>query len=154
MGPTAPKARPAPQKKEIGQERVDRLINRRTFEPYDKPTVGCRYIRFTIRGEDVVGQLGFPIKNWRQGTSYPLQLENGEIVELVGNRLLHKLIKEGELCGQRVQIVYQGRDFASGGPWRFHKVYRVYKIGHKRITKEMWNKIVEKAKRIQNGKGK
>ena len=153
MGLKTKKTRPENSpKKEICKETVDKIVNRRTFEPYDKPVVGCRFIRFNVRGESVVGRLGFPIQNFRQGTSYPFQLDSGEIVEIVGNRLLHKQINEGELCGQRVEIVYEGRDFSSGGPWRFHKVYRVYKISHDFVSKKEFESLIKKSKGTKNVK--
>ncbi len=155
MGRKKAKTRPEKsQRKEICKDLVDGIVGRRTFEPYDQPTIGCRFIRFNRRGESIIGHLGFPIRNFRQGTSYPLQLDNDEVVEIVGNRLLHKQIRKGELCGQRIEIIYLGRDFSSGGPWRFHKVYRIFKIGHDQISKQEWSKILAKAKGSKNGEGK
>ncbi|MBW8003337.1 MAG: hypothetical protein FVQ80_15210 [Planctomycetes bacterium] len=115
-----------PHKTEIRKSTVDEITNRRTFEPFDKPTVGCRFHRFRKRGESLTGILGFPISNFRQCSSYPLELDSGEVVEIVGNRFLHQQIRKGGLCGQRVEIVYQGREFMGGGHYR--KIYRVFKI--------------------------
>jgi len=137
---------------EIKKSLIDRITNRRTFEPFDKPTVGCRFIRFRQRGQEVAGYLGFPIVNFRHSTSYPIKLDSGEIVEIVGNRLLHKQIRDGELCGQRVKIVYQGRDFTHAGHYR--KVFRIFKIGHKAIPSDVWNRIFNEAKGAKkDGKG-
>lgn len=138
-----------PPQKEICKKLVDRLVSRRTFEPFDKPSVGCRFIRFRIRGESVTGQLGFPIANFQQCTSYPLRLDNGELVEIVGSRLLHKQIREGDLCGRRVKVIYQGRDFTHAGHHR--KIYRVFQIGYDSIPQKMWNKIIAEAKGNKNG---
>ncbi len=140
---------------EICKKLVDRLTNRRTFEPFDKPVVGCRFHRFRIRGESVTGQLGFPIPNFRQGTSYPMQLDSGEIVEIIGNKLLHKQIREGKLYGRRVKIVYQGREFRTGGHCR--KIYRVFKIEPGLVfTQEKWNQIIidSQKRRSKNGRRK
>ena len=143
------KAAPKPvHEQEIKKSLIDRITNRRTFEPFDKPQVGCRFIRFKQRGQEVAGYLGFPIINYRQPTSYPLKLDTGEIVEIVGNKLLHKQINEGELCGQRVRIIYQGREFTHAGHHR--KIYRVFKVGEKTIPSDVWNRIFDEAKRIKN----
>lgn len=153
MGPKTKKTRPEKShRKEICKDQVDGIISRRTFEPYSKPTIGCRFMRLKNPGENIIGQLGFPIRNFRQGTSYPLQLDNGEVVEIVGNRLLHKQIREGELCGQRVEIVYQGSEYTHYGHWR--KVYRVFKVGYDQISKQEWSKIIAKAKRSKDGEEK
>lgn len=111
---------------EICKDEIDKLTNRRTFEPWEKPSVGCRFHRFRKRGDTVEGRLGKGIPNFRQGTSYPLKLDNGETVEIVGNRVLHKLIRRGELVGQRVRITYVGAEAYRAGHYR--KVYRVFKV--------------------------
>ncbi len=135
-------------KKEILKETVDKIVKRRNFEPYEQPVVGCRFHRFKVKGESITGILGFPVTNWRQSTSYPLQLDSGEIVEIVGNRLLHKLIREGDLYGQRIEIQYVGREFPAGGPYRFKKVYRVFKIGFgPALSQADWQDIIEQSKK-------
>ena len=115
-----------PKVTEICKEKIDKLTNRRTFEPWEKPSCGCRFFRFRKRGETIEGKLGKGIPNFRQGTSYPLELDNGETVEIVGNRILHDLIRRGELVGQRVRITYVGAEAYRAGHYR--KVYRVFKI--------------------------
>lgn len=153
MGPKT-KTRPGKtlHKKQVCKSEIDRIVAQRTFEPYNKPTVGCRFVRFTKIGQRVVGQLGYPIKNFRQGTSYPLELDNGEIVELIGNRLLHTQIRKGELCGRRIELVYQGKDFIYGGHHR--KIFRVYRIEHEPIfSKAQWNKILKAAERKKDARG-
>lgn len=114
------------QEVEIGKRTVDKIVKRRTFEPWDKPVCGCRFYRFRKRGESLEGVLGFPVQNFRQGTSYPLTLDSGETVEVVGNKLLHLLIRKGELCGRRVRIEYQGAEVTTPGRWR--KIYRIFEI--------------------------
>jgi len=138
-----------PAKKEICKKTIDRIVGRRTFEPLSKPQIGCRFVRFRARGQRVEGQLGFPIENFRCGTSYPVQLDNDEIVEIIGNKLLHKQIREGELCGCRVRFVYQGRQFTNAGHHR--KIFRVFKIGESYIPEKIWNKLAKKIK-AKNGK--
>ena len=132
-------------KKEVLRKTVDEITRRRTFEPFNQPTVGCRFLRLNKHGQSVVGQLGFPIRNFRQTTSYPLQLEDGEVVEILGNRLLHKQIAQGELCGRRVEIIYQGREYTRYGHYR--KIYRVFEIGHEQMSKEVWEKIAAELKK-------
>jgi len=130
-----------PPKKEVLKGTIDKILRRRTFEPYNRPTVGCRFLRLTKPGDTVIGWLGFPIRNFQQSTSYPIQLENGEIIEICGNRLLHKQIREGELCGQKIELVYQGRDYTHYGHYR--KIYRIYKVGEETMSKAAWNKIIK-----------
>ena len=151
MGLKTKKTRPEnPPKKEICKATVDEIISRRTFEPYSKPMVGCRFIRFKEPGESVAGRLGFPINNFQQCTSYPLVLDSGEVVEVVGNRLLHKQIREGELCGVRVEIVYQGLEWTRFGHRR--KIYRVYKISHDFKSKKEFESLIKKSKGTKNVK--
>lgn len=109
---------------EVCKNEIDKIVDRRTCNPWGKATVGCRFHRFRQIGETVEGKLGFAIKNFLQATSYPLELESGEVIEIVGNRILHKLIRKGELCGQRVRITFVGREATSAGHYR--KVYRAF----------------------------
>jgi hypothetical protein len=132
---------------------IDRITERRTFEPFDRPTVGCRFYRFRNRGESVEGMLGWPVPNFRQGTSYPLKFDSGEIVEIVANKLLHKQINKGELCGQRIRIQYEGKEFVGFGLHR--KIYRVYKVAWPTLlTREQWTKLVEESKKRSEKNGK
>lgn len=131
---------------EIMRPMIDRITKRRTFEPFDRPTVGCRFHRFKQRGESIEGMLGFPIVNFRQGTSYPLQLDDGKIIEVVANKLLHRQINKGRLCGQRVKIQYEGKEFIGFGLHR--KVYRVFKVDWPEIfSLDQWAKIIEESKK-------
>jgi len=111
---------------EIGGDFIDRITRRRTFEPLSQPAVGCRYHIFKRKGEFVEGILGLPVVNYRRGTSYPLELQSGEIEEIVGNKLLHQLIRKGDLCGRMVRITYIGSEYTHAG--HFRKIYRVFKI--------------------------
>ena len=124
--PGKPAESKEPTVTEIGKEKIDKLTNRRTFEPWEKPSCSCRFYRFRIRGDTIEGKLGKGIPNFRQGTSYPLTLDNGETVEIVGNRILHSLIRQGELVGQRVRITFVGSEAYRAGHYR--KIYRVFKV--------------------------
>jgi len=145
MGRKLQKAAENSNEIEIMGPAVDRVVRKRTFEPFDRPVAGCRFIRFRARGESVTGQLGYPIENFRQGKSYPLKLDTGEIVEVIGNKQLHKLINKGELCGRHVRIEYQGRQFLSTGHHR--KIYRIFEQKNGPIfSKAQWSKIIEGTK--------
>jgi hypothetical protein len=141
-----PKPTKNPRKKEIRKDLVDKITKLRTFNPPENSQTGNRIVRLQEPGESIIGFLGWPITNFREGTSYPVQLESGEIVEIIGNRLLHKLIREGDLCGQKIEIVYQGRDYAHGLGGHYRKVYRVFRYEEKPIPKNVWNKIIAHAK--------
>jgi len=158
MGPktkTRPKtkkqSKKTPHNREICKSKIDEIVTRRTFEPYLRPSVGCRFLRFTTIGQIVTGRLGYPVKNFRQGTSYPLELNNGEIVEIVGNRLPHEQIRKGELSGRRIKIVYQGREFIYGGHHR--KIFRIYVTEEQPIfSKAQWARILKAAERKKNAR--
>lgn len=138
-----------PKEKEIMKPVIDRIIEQRTFEPFAKPIEGCRFFRFTKPGQILIGQLGFPIPNFRQGTSYPLQLDNGDIYEIIANKLLHKQINKGDLCGKRVKIVYQGREYIWGGHYR--KIFRISEIEWPTIiSKQDWKKILKETAQNDN----
>ena len=147
MGRTNKKGPGNPQKTEILKETIDRITKTRTFNPPINSQTGNRIVRLKTIGESVIGFLGWPITNFREGTSYPLQLESGEIIEVIGNALLHKQIKQGDLCGQKVEIVYQGRDYIHGFRGHYRKVYRVYKYENKPCSKDAWNKIMADSKK-------
>lgn len=132
---------------EICKEAIDKVTKLRTFNPPENSQTGNRIVRLQEPGESVIGFLGWPITNFRESTSYPIQLESGEIIEILGNRLLHKQIREGELCGQKVEIVYQGRDYAHGLGGHYRKVYRVFKYEEKSMSREGWNKIITEARK-------
>lgn len=142
------KNKPIP-KKEICKEKIDQITSRRTFNPPVNSQTGNRLVRLKEPGESIIGFLGWPITNFREGTSYPVQLGSGEIVEIIGNRLLHEQIRKGELCGQKVEIVYQGREYihGMGGQYgHYRKIYRVFKYNEKPMSKDLWKKIIKDAR--------
>ena len=113
--------------KEIGKDYVDRITKKRTFDPYyQKPQIGCRFWRPKRRGDYIIGHIFKQITNFRQSSSYPIKKLDGEIVELPGNKQLHRLIKKGDCFGQLIKIAYVGREFIINGHYR--KIYRLYKI--------------------------
>lgn len=114
-------------RREIGKGYVDRIVKSRTFEPwYHKPIAGCRFWRPKQQGDKIQGLIFEPVVNFRQSTSYPVELDNGEKVEVVGNKQLHHLIKQADCFGQRVEIIYCGRQYLINGHYR--KIYRLFKI--------------------------
>lgn len=119
-----------PQKNEteVGKDRIDRTIRKRTFEYFDNPTVGVEFFLFRNIGDEITGQIiGHAISNVRRNSSYPLKLESGKVVEFFANKQLHGIVRDYELVFAQVRIVYIGRDHNT---WGGHaaKVYRVYKI--------------------------
>lgn len=143
------------RKVEILKEEIDKITKTRTFNPPKTSQTGHRIVRLQTIGESIVGFLGWPITNFRESTSYPLQLESGEVIEIIGNRILHKQIRKGELCGQKVEIVYQGRDYINGLPGHYRKVYRIWKYDEIPMSKDTWEKIIDAKKRSgkKNGSG-
>jgi hypothetical protein len=124
--PRAKKMPKNPRYSEVGEKTIDRIERSRTFEPWDKPQIGCRFHIFKKRGESIEGILGQPITNFHRNSSYPIELDSGETVEVFANKLLHRLIQKNELVCKRVKIVYIGRQYTGYGHAR--KIYRVYKI--------------------------
>jgi hypothetical protein len=113
---------------EIGRERADHIIKQRTFEYFDKPTLGEEFFIFKQIGDETSGQIiGHAITNIRRNSSYPLKLNDGRVIEFFANKQLHGIIRDFELVRSHVRIVYIGRNYQS---WGGHaaKVYRVYKI--------------------------
>jgi len=112
---------------EVGKERVDKITQKRTFEYFDRPTVGDEFFIFRQKGDELSGQIvGHAIANVRRNSSYPLRLESGRVVEFFANKQLHGIIRDFELIRAHVRIVYIGRNHNSWG--HATKVYRVYKI--------------------------
>jgi len=112
---------------EVGGDRIDRTITKRTFQYFDKPTVGDEFFIFKNIGDELSGQIiGHAIANVRRNSSYPLRLESGRVVEIFANKQLHGIIRDFELIRSSVRIVYIGRNHNSWG--HAAKVYRVYKI--------------------------
>jgi len=113
---------------EVGKGRIDRTIRKRTFEYFNRPTVGDEFFIFRNIGDQVEGHIiGHAITNIRRNSSYPLRLESGQVIEFFANKQLHGIIRDFELIRSHVRIVYIGRNHQ---PWGGHaaKVYRVYKI--------------------------
>ena len=119
---------PRSHEKEVGKSRIDETVKERTFEYYNKPTVGDEFFIFRKVGDEITGQIcGHAISNVRRNSSYPLKLESGRVIEFFANKQLHGIIREFELIFSWVRIVYIGRNHQG---WGGHaaKVYRVYKI--------------------------
>ena len=112
---------------EVGKDRVDRIVQKRTFEYFNKPTVGDEFFIFRKKGDEISGRIvGHAITNIRRNSSYPLKLESGRVVEFFANKQLHGIIRDYELIQAHVRIVYIGRNHNDWG--HAAKVYRVYKI--------------------------
>jgi len=113
---------------EVGKDRIDRTIQKPTFEYYNKPSIGVEFFIFRKIGDEITGQIiGHAITNVRRNSSYPLKLESGKVIEFFANKQLHGIIRDFELIFSKVRIVYIGRNHQA---WGGHsaKVYRVYKI--------------------------
>lgn len=115
-----------PRKDEVepGKAAVDRITHRRTFEYYDKPQVGVRFHLFRQKDDELRGRLvSHSITNIRRNSSYAIELDDGDVVEIFANKMLHKQLVD---CFEQViRIVYIGRDQNSWG--HATKIYRVYK---------------------------
>jgi len=112
---------------EVGKDRIDRTIKKRTFQYFDRPTVGEEFFIFKHLFDEITGQIiGHSIANIRRNSSYPLRLPNGRVVEFFANKQLHGIIRDFELVFSHVRIVYIGRNEQQHG--HAAKVYRVYKI--------------------------
>jgi hypothetical protein len=117
----------SPELEQVATRTIDSIERSRTFEPWDKPQIGIRFFIFKQKGDFIQGILGRPITNFQRNTSYPIEQENGEVVEIFANRLLHRIFQKHELTGTCVRVVYIGRQYVFyGGHAR--KIYRVYKV--------------------------
>lgn len=122
------KSEPKKNETEVGKEIVDDIIKQGTFEPFNKPPGDDRdFFRFRVQGDQIKGFLGKPITNLRQSTSYPIKQDDGNTIEIFGNKLLHKIIRQNELIGEKVRIVYIGGQQIPHCRWP-RKIFRVYKI--------------------------
>ncbi|KKN30916.1 hypothetical protein LCGC14_0829070 [marine sediment metagenome] len=116
-------SRPKKGETEIGKAAVDRIVEKRTFEYFDHPTRGIRFHIFKNKGEELVGRLvSHAISNLRRNSSYAIEIEGGEIVEVFANRTLHKQLTDCFM--QKIRIVYLGREQNNFGHAK--KIYRVY----------------------------
>lgn len=112
---------------EVAKSTVDRIVQKPTFEYFDKPTVGVEFFIFKDKGDSITGLIiSRSIANVRRNSSYAIKLDSGKVVEVFANKTLHKQLKE--CLFQRVQIVYIGREQTSWGHAK--KIYRVYKQKH------------------------
>lgn len=122
---------PKKGEREVGKATVDRIVAKPTFEYHDKPQVGAEFFIFREKGEAIEGVIiGRAIANVRRNSSYPIQLDDGRVVEVFANKTLHRQLKE--CLFQRIRIVYIGREHTSWGHAK--KIYRVYKIPHGGIS--------------------
>ena len=122
---TAPyQSKPKKSEVEVGKAAVDRIVNSRAFEYFDRPQRGVRFHIFKDKGEELTGRLvSHAITNLRRNSSYAIEIEGGEIVEVFANRTLHKQL--ADCFWQQIRIVYLGREQTSFGHAK--KIYRVYK---------------------------
>lgn len=128
---------------EIGKKTIDKITKSRQFEPERREPPQNKYFIFRWIDDEIAGILGSPITNFRRNTSYPITKDNGETVEIFGNKILHEIIRQNELIGAKVRIVYIGRQRIPR--CRPRKIYRVFKITgviteteteqHKRVKK-------------------
>lgn len=136
---------------EVGKKQVDKIVKMRNFEPEVREHPHRQFYIFRWQGDQIEGILGPPVTNYRRNTSYPIQLNDGNTVEIFGNKLLHSIIRENELIGSRVKIVYIGRQHNVWG--RPAKVYRVYKVqGIGLLTHKRYDEKSSKPKRRKRKK--
>jgi len=117
----------SPQLEEVGERIIDHIEKSRLFEPWTKPQIGTRFVILKEKGDYVQGVLYKSVQNFHRSASYPIEQDDGTIVELFGSRLLHHLIKKYDLIGQRVRIVYIGRQYTYYGV-HARKIYRIFKV--------------------------
>jgi len=119
----------APKKGEVEvvKETIDEIVRQPTFEPFDKPGEDRDLFIFNQKGDELKGWLGKKIVNMQRSSSYPVKQDDGTVIEFFGTRLLHKIIRENDLIGQKVRIVFVGSQRMPHCRWP-RKIYRVYKI--------------------------
>jgi hypothetical protein len=111
----------------VNDRQVQKIKQQRTFEPHNrKPKIGNRLVFFRRPGDTIEGVLGPPIRNYHSQSTYPLQLESGETVEVPGNQHLARVIKKHKLIGEFVRIKFEGKMITGGGHYR--KIYHVAKM--------------------------
>ncbi|KKM19445.1 hypothetical protein LCGC14_1655630 [marine sediment metagenome] len=139
---------------EIGKAAVDRIVQKRTFEYFDRPQRGVRFHIFRNKGDEITGRLvSHAITNLRRNSSYALDIGGGEIVEVFANRTMHTQLSE--CFGRLIRIVYLGREQNNWGHAK--KIYRVYQVdrkpdGEPPTTKQVKAKL--KSRRKESGDGK
>lgn len=140
-------SKPRKDEVEVDKEAVDRIVGRRTFEYFDRPTRGLRFYIFRDKGEELIGKLvSHAIPNIRRNSSYAIEIETDEVVEIFANRTLHKQL-EGCFM-ERIRIVYLGREQNNFGHAK--KVYRVYKEKAAKLDKIQ--KKLKQRKEADDGK--
>lgn len=114
--------------KEVDKRKTDQIVKSPQFEPATKQGDYWKrhFFIFRWKGDQIEGILRGPITNLRRNTSYPIELDDGRTLEVFGNKLLHTIIKQNELIGSRVRIVYIGRQTIPH--CRPRKIYRIFKI--------------------------
>jgi len=118
-------SKPKNNEVEIGKETIDRIVSQPTFNLYDQPQVGARFFIFKQKGQELIGRLvGRSIVNVRRNSSWPIELDNGEVVEIFANKTLHNQLKKCDLF-TRIRIVYIGIEHTTWGQPK--KIFRVYK---------------------------
>lgn len=135
---------------EQSKETVDQITQTRTFEPFSKPMIGGNIFIFRKISDSIAGILGPGIANIRRSKSYPIKTDDGEVLEIFGNKLLHRIIKKHDLIGAFVKIEYIGRQETGWGHAR--KIYRVYR--NKSLMRYDWEFVQqteEKIKKITGG---
>lgn len=114
--------------KEIAKAKTDQIVRSDGFEPASKESEYWKrhFFIFRWKGDQIEGALGSPITNLRRNTSYPIKLDDGRTLEIFGNKILHQTIRENELIGSKVRIIYIGRQQIPH--CRPRKIYRIFKI--------------------------
>lgn len=92
-----------------------------------------KFFIFREIGDSIEGFLGPGIVNYRRNKSYPVQLSNGDVYEIFGNRWLHRIIEDNELVGSIVRITYVGLRRVYGHA-RSQKIYDVEKVTFGDVT--------------------
>jgi len=139
---------------EVGKAAVDRIVDKRTFEYFDRPTRGIRFHIFKQKGEELVGRLvSHAITNIRRNSSYAIDTGD-EIVEVFANKTMHKQLAECFM--QMIRIVYIGREQNNYGHAK--KVYRVYKekpgqgVTTAGVKRRLKKHLAQKRKESDDGK--
>ena len=117
---------PRANEKEIGKDTIDRITKKPTFNFFDHPQVGARFYIFKQKGDQLEGRLvGHSIANVRRSSSWPFELDTGEVVEVFANKTLHNQLKRCDVF-TKIRIVYIGIEQTTFGHPK--KIFRVYKL--------------------------
>lgn len=113
---------------------VARIKKKKTFgSRLSKSSVdGIEIVRLKKPGDSITGIIGRPSEEMYQGSTYPIVLDGGEVVRIVGNKSLSTQIRYVDGLFQRCRITYEGPDFMKGGQnWkngRYRKIYSVVPV--------------------------